>query len=223
MHLAGAQVANLPRAQAPDARMADPHAAAVGKARARLLASHEDRLLAVARGLDAARAEADHAAASTLSVPHAGVGLKALHMQAPLHTLALIALAHGLEHPSRAAQEGLAPRPIRAQLVELIGGDATMLAGEAQVQAVAQMVSLQLAQLAREDDLLGAMCAMHVNHIGQRLPGGEAAQHAHDRRNAAAGTDEQELRWQRVGQHECSFHAPESHDRAGAHAPEEER
>src|SRR3954469_25775160 len=87
--LAGAQVADLAGAQRPDARVADPHPAAVGQRRAGLLAGDEDRLGAVAGRLDVAGGEADRAALAELAVALADDGLKALEVQAIALTLAL--------------------------------------------------------------------------------------------------------------------------------------
>ena len=74
----------------PDAAVADAHAAAEGQRRARALAGREDRLLAVARGLDAARAEADRARRSPRSPsPTTLVRLEVLEVQARRIALAL--------------------------------------------------------------------------------------------------------------------------------------
>src|SRR3954463_13578777 len=88
-HLAGAQVEDLAGAQRADARVADPHPAAVGQRRAGLLAGDEDRQGAVAGRLDVAGGEADRAALAELAVALADDGLKALDVQAVALTLAL--------------------------------------------------------------------------------------------------------------------------------------
>ena len=59
VHAAGAQIAHLAGAQAPDTAVADAHPAAEGQLDARLLAGDEDRLLSVA-----ARAELTKALAN---------------------------------------------------------------------------------------------------------------------------------------------------------------
>src|SRR4051794_5999779 len=79
--LAGAQVAHLARAELSDAGVADAHAASEGERAARLLAGHEDRLRAVARGLEVRVQELDRAAVAVLGVLAADDGLETLHVQ----------------------------------------------------------------------------------------------------------------------------------------------
>ncbi len=91
------------------------------------------------------------------------------------------------------------------------------------VQAVAGVARVQRAQLVAEDHAVRGARAVHVHDVAQRVLAGQPAQHAHDRRDAAAGADEQQSPRQRLGQHERSFHAAQAHDRPGAHAGEQER
>ncbi len=85
----------------------------------RRLAGDEDRLIAVAAGLDAALAEADRAALAALAVADARVGLEVLEVQPLLATVRRAERsAHRVEQPGRPAQERLALAPVGAQRVE---------------------------------------------------------------------------------------------------------
>src|SRR3954447_21139118 len=135
--LAGAQVAHLAGAQAPDARVADPHAAAVGQRGAGLLPRDEDRRGAVAVRLDAARGQPDRAARAELRVARADDGLEALRVQARRFTLALPVLAERVEEVAVPAREGLAVAPVRAQAVEVGRRHAALLGRDLLVEAEA--------------------------------------------------------------------------------------
>ena len=58
--------------------------------------------------------------------------------------------------------------------------------------------------------------AVHVDDVVQRVAALELAQHAHDRRDAAAGADEQQPRRQRVRQAELALDLAEVDHRARA-------
>jgi len=223
VHTAGTQVAHLPRAELSDARMADPHATAERQLRAGALAGVEDRLLAIRHSVDVALGEADRAAGAALAVADARVGLEVLHVQAGAIAVALEAPANRLEQPGRPAQEGLSLAPVRAQLVERLGRHPPVLAGVLLVQAVAGLARVQLAQLVAEDHALGDARAVQVDGVGRRAFGGKRAEHAHDRRDSAARTDEQQTLGSRLGQHERPFDPAEADDRSGAYAAEQKR
>src|SRR3954471_12007056 len=220
--LAGAQVADLAGAQRPDARVADPHPAAVGQRRAGLLAGDQDRLSAVTGGLDVADGEADGAALAELAVALADDGLKALEVQAVAVSLALPVLGHGVEHLGGAREEGLALAPVRALVVEPVGADAAIGAGHLLVQAKAGAPARHRAQLLAEDHVAGCARGVQVDDVAQRVAAVEVAQHAHDGGDAAAGAEEEQAVGQRVGQREGALHVAEAHDRPGlrlAHEP----
>ena len=80
------------------------------------------------------------------------------------------------------------------------------------MQPVAGMRAPQGAELAGEDHPVGAALAVHVNDVTQRSPRGEAAQHAHDRRDAAPGADEEQLYGDGIGKAEGPFHPAQSDD-----------
>src|SRR3954447_10200556 len=211
--LARAEVADLARAELSDARVADAHPAAVGQRGAGLLAGHEHRLGAVALGLDAAVEELDRAALAELAVALADDGLEALHVQAIAVAGLLPVLAHRVEHVARAREEGLALAPVADEVVEVVGPDAAVLAGELLVQAEARVALGELAQLPAEDDLLARARRVQVHDVVELAAPVEVAQHAHDRRDPAARADEQQLVRQRVGQGEGALDAAEAHDR----------
>ena len=83
------------------------------------------------------------------SSPRAELGLEALHVQALGVALALPVLGHRVEHVAGPREEGLALAPVGAELVEVRGRDPALLAGELQVQAVAVVALVELAQLRR--------------------------------------------------------------------------
>src|SRR3954466_10100388 len=114
--LAGAHVADATGAELAHAGVADAHAASERERRAGLLAGDEDRLRAVAARLDAGLGEADRAALPQLGVALADDRLEALHVEPVAIAEALPVLGHRVEHPGGAAQERLAPGPVRALL-----------------------------------------------------------------------------------------------------------
>src|ERR1700684_347279 len=223
VHAAGTQVADLPGAQLADAAVADAHATAERHARAGGLAGEQDRLLAVAGGVDATAAQANRAAAAALAVADAGAGLEVLDVQPRGIAVFAPALAERLQQPGGAAEKALALAPVGAEWLQLVRADPAELAAEAHVQAVAAVRAAQFLQLAREDHAVGVMRAVHVDDVMQLAPRGEVAQHADDRRDAAAGADQQQPRGGLLGQRERPFDAAETHDRAGLQALVEER
>src|SRR6185437_12172363 len=223
VHAAGAQVAHLPRAQLADAAVADAHAAAEGHLRAGLLAGEQDRLLAVADRLDPAAAEPDRATAAALAVADVRVGLEVLGVK-PLAQAGLApALAERLEQAGRPAQERLALAPVRADRLHVVRRQASVRAGQAQVQPVAAVRAAQPRELAAEDHALARARAVHVDDIAQLALTLEPAQHAGDRRDAAAGADEEQPLGRRLWQHEGAFDAAQAHHRSRLHARVEER
>ena len=75
---------------------------------------------------------------------------------------------------------------------------------------------VQRAQLVAEDHVVRGARGVEVHDVVEVLAALEAAQHAHDRRDPAAGADEEQLRRQRVGQHERPLDAAEADDRRPA-------
>jgi hypothetical protein len=81
------------------------------------------------------------------------------------------------------------------------------------VQLEALVPPRQVAQLGAEDHVVGVACRMQHDHVSHRAAV-EAAQHAHDRRDAAACADEQQLVGQLLGQHEVALDAAQADDAA---------
>ena len=81
----------------------------------------------------------------------------------------------------------------------------------------------QRAELATEDHEVGLSRRVQVRHVTDRVGGVEMAEHAHDRGDAAAGGDEQELLGRRLGQHEVALDSAERHDRARPAPPHQVR
>ena len=172
----GAQVAHAARAQAPDAAVADAHAAAEGQLRAGLLAGHEDRLLAVAAALDAARAERIVAARAALAVADVLVGLEVLDVQPRGIALALQRALERLQQAGRPAQERLALAPVGAQLVELArrsGGRARPLMPLVQPVSGVARVAARAAPRAKITASRRAR-AVDVDDVAQRAAAREA-------------------------------------------------
>ena len=71
--------------------------------------------------------------------------------------------------------------------------------GQLQVQSVAGLARLQLAQLVVEDHVVRRRRGMDVHDVRARAARLQRAQHRHHRGDAAARADEQELRRRRVG------------------------
>ncbi len=70
--------------------------------------------------------------------PTVRVGLEVLDVQLGRIAVALPALAQRLQQPGGAAEERLTRAPVGAQLVQLLGGQAALRAGQALVQPVAR-------------------------------------------------------------------------------------
>src|SRR5215212_11345403 len=129
--------------------MADALATPVGEVEALLLACHQDRLAAVRLGFGIAAAEDDRAAFPLLGL--AQLGLKALHVQPLAVSVLLEVLLDRVEHRGGAAEEGLALRPVGADLLEVGRLKAPVVLGVLLVAAQPLMAALQLAQLFAED------------------------------------------------------------------------
>src|SRR5215210_170561 len=122
VHLSGPEVADPPLAEAADAGVADPLAAAERQLAARFLAGDEDRLGAVTLGIHLGDAEADRPALSGIGVVPADARLEALHAESVRVGFGLPILIHDVEQLARARREGVAVAPVRAAcLVECLG------------------------------------------------------------------------------------------------------
>src|SRR5436190_15602389 len=212
-HLARAEVADLARAQLSDAGVADAHPAAEGERRTGLLTGDEDWLRAFAARLDVALEELDRAALADLSVALADDGLEALHMQAIAVAGLVPVLAHRVEQVARSREERLALTPVGAQVVQVLRRDPAVLGGDLLVQAHAGIACRHVAQLVAEGDVVGRARGMQVDDVVQPAAAIEVAQHAHDRRDAAARAHERQLLRRRSGELERSLHVAEPHDR----------
>ena len=90
-------------------------------------------------------------------------------------------------------RERLALAPVRAELVEVGGLDAALLAGELLVEREASCCSSSSRSSSPKITSSRVARGVDVHDVVERVALLEAAQHAHDRRDAAAGADEQEL------------------------------
>jgi len=97
------------------------------------------------------------------------------------------------------------------------------LAGELQVQVVAVVALVELAQLVAEDGVVLGVGRVQVHDVAQAIAALERAEHAHDRRDAAAGGDEQQLLGDLVGEHERALDPTETYERPGLGVAVEER
>ena len=122
-------------------------------------------------------------------------------------------VVHRVEHGGGAAHECLALAPVRAQGAQIAGPDAAGLRRVLFVQAEARKPSRQAPQLGSEDHLLARAGGMQDHRLGRGAASGQRSQHAHDRRDAAAGADEEQPVRQGIGQHEGALHAAEADDR----------
>src|SRR3954468_12482428 len=212
--VARAEVADLARAEPPDAGVADAHPAAEGKRGAGPLAGGEDRQTAVALGLDVASQEADRAAR-----PLAGVAaddrLEALHVEQVQVSLALPVLADRVEHRPGSGNVGRALAPVGAEGVELGRSDSTSLAGHVQLEVESLVRFVDLPQPFGEDHVIRGPRRMDVDDVADRVAVVQIADHAHDRRDAAAGADEEQLLRRLVGKHEGPFDAAQAHEIPG--------
>src|SRR3954451_20618911 len=223
--LARAQVADLPGAELPDAGVADAHATPERQLEAGLLAGDEDRLAAVGLALGVRLQEGDRPAFAVAGLA-ADDGLEALHVQALAVAVLVDMGIEGVEHVAGPAHVDLALAPVRAELVEVLGADAAVLAGELHLHAEALVALIDLTQRAAEDDpLLGAR-GMQVDDVADLLAAVEVAQHRHDRRDPAAGADEEDLLRRLLGHFERALAAPQPDDRPRpglAHEPWRDR
>src|SRR5215204_4319488 len=147
MDLAGAQVAHATLLKAPDAGVADAHPAAEREQPARLLAGHEDRRGPVAVGREVGDAEAHRAAGAGVDLVAADDRLEALHVQQRRIAGLLPVRLHRVEHPARSREEGLALAPVRAQPLQLGGGEPALARALAHVQAIARPATLEVAEV----------------------------------------------------------------------------
>ena len=77
------------------------------------------------------------------------------------------------------------------------------------------MAIRQRAEILGEDDVAGAACRVEHHGVLKLARVVEVAQHAHDRRDAAPGADEQQLVRARLGQNEITLDAAQRDDRPG--------
>lgn len=122
-------------------------------------------------------------------------------------------LRPGLSAGERQTQDR--PAPVRAERVEVGWRDATLLGGEAEVQVKARVLGLDGAQALAEDHSIRRARRVDVDDVADSAAAGQARDHAHDRRDTAAGADQEQLFGSRIRQHEGSFDAPETDDFAG--------
>src|SRR6187551_17362 len=188
--LSGAQIAHLPSAKLADAGVADAHPTAEGKRRAGPLAANQDRRAAVAASLDPALGEA-HGASLALAGLAADHRLEALHVQQLAVAVPLPVTAHRVEHLGRAREEGVALAPVWAERVEFARDNPALPASDPQVEVVAPLRALDLPQSTGEDHLVLLTSGVDVDDVANGAVATEAAQHAHDRRDPAAGADEE--------------------------------
>jgi hypothetical protein len=76
-------------------------------------------------------------------------------------------LLHDVEHLGRAADERLAVLPVGAQVAEVVGREAALLAGEAQVQRVAVVLGVEAPQLVAEDRVVLGARRVDVHDVAQ--------------------------------------------------------
>src|SRR5918911_4856440 len=107
--------------------MADALTTPVGEVEALVLTGDQDRLAAVRLGFGLALAEDDRAALALLGL--AELGLEALHVQALAVAILIEVLLHRVEHGGRAAEKGLALRPVRGDLGQVRRLEAPMVFG----------------------------------------------------------------------------------------------
>src|SRR4051794_11880435 len=211
-HLARAQVADLAGLQLADAGVTDAFAASERERQAGVLAGDEDRLAAVRVRFAVALEELDRPALALLGL--AEDRLEALHVQAVAVAVLVPVLVGRVEQLGRARDERLALLPVRTEILEVLGLEVALLARVLLVQAEALVALLHAAQLLAEDDVLGVARGVDEQHVVQRVLVLEAAQHAHDRRDAAARADEEQLLRDRVGEHELALDPAERDDAA---------
>ncbi len=113
--------------------------------------------------------------------------------------------------------------PVRHEFVEVLEVELAVLLGELQVQPVAGLAGLQVPQFVVEDDVLRGRRGVQVHDVGALSARGQRAQHRHQRGDAAAGADEQNLRRWRVGQREVSLGGREPNDRSRCDAVDQVR
>src|SRR5215213_5152522 len=215
------EIANLYFAQLSHARVADPLATAERKLEARLLSRHQDRRRAIRLGLGLAPRKADLSALALLRFTQ--LGLEALHVKPVEDPLGLPVIGQRVEHVPRPGGERLSLAPVGAQLVEVRGLHPALGAGQPQPQSVAIMPCVEVAQAVAEDDLPLRPGGVQVDRVPELATAIKRAQHAHDRRHAASGADEQQLLRKGIGQLEVSFGSAEADDGAGLDLADEKR
>ena len=124
-------------------------------------------------------------------------------------------VGQGVEQAGRAAGPGLPGRPVGHRVGQRVRGEPAGQRGVPLDQAQPGGHG-QPAQLRAEDDVGRGAVAVHQHRAAQRVRGGrgQLAQHAHDRGDAAAGGDEQQLLGHRVRQHELAGRRPDPQQRA---------
>src|SRR4051794_39607829 len=206
--LAVAQVADPPGAELSDAGVADALAASERQLEPGLLPGDEDGLRPVGFGLGLARDERD--AAALALPPLAELGLEALHVEVLQLALSLPMVGQGVEHLPRPGGERLALAPVRTQLFEVGGLDAALGTGELDVHPEAGTPPVEVVESIAEDHVVLGAIRMHLDDVRQLIAAIKGAEHAHDRCDAAARADEQELLRRRVRQHEVALDSPET-------------
>src|SRR3569833_1164751 len=218
------------RAQVPDpafpdrqhARVADPDPAAEGHGDARVLARDEDRGARWTVRVEVAVRE-PHGAARALGVRTADDRLEPLVVQPAGVAVAFPVRLQRVEQLAGTAGVGFPLVPVRAQGAQVAGGEPAVPAGDAQLEAEALELLLEGGQLFAEGDPVRVPRRMHVDDVAQAGARGEVAQHAHHRRDAAAGGDEQQAAVEPVRQGEGPFDLAEPHDLPGADPLDQER
>ena len=77
------------------------------------------------------------------------------------------------------------------------------------------MASVEIFEDGQKHDLISCAGGVDDNHVVEFSAAIQAAQHAHNRCDPAAGADEQHLGWQWLGQRKHAFHFSEPHHLAG--------
>ena len=207
-----------PEQSLPDAGVADAHAAAEGQRRAGLLAGDEDRLRAVAaRPRRRSSRKLDRAALAVLAVALADDRLEALHVQAVAVAVALPVLVSASSSSAGPETKASRSRQSGHSSSRSLGAHAARRRrSAARAGGSRRGARASSRSCVAEDDVVGRARGVQEDDVVERVAAVEVAQHAHDRRDAAAGADEEQLLGQRVGQHERALDAAEADDRARA-------
>ena len=205
------QVPQTPLLQGARAGVADADAAAELEVQSGFLAGRENRCAAVAFDVLIAAQKADRAALALL-VAAADDGLETLVVELVRIAVLLPPGFQIVQEIRRAGAECLTLTPIGAQLVQIGRLHAAAVLGDANVEVQGGMLAVQSLEGLREHALIPAVHGMDdddVLHLVQMI---ELAQHAHDRRDAAAGADVEQLVRHRIGQGEDALDLAESDD-----------